>query len=103
MLPPGAVDALTRLVLANAVYFKAGWQFPFNENLTEKADFYRLDGSTAQAEMMYSGGPKGFRAQPASSRGPASRWENAKRMPVIIAVIRQGRPTGRMGFFVSRI
>ncbi len=30
LLPSGTIDELTRLVLTNAVYFKAAWQTPFN-------------------------------------------------------------------------
>ena len=39
LIPEGAIDNLTRLVLANAIYFNAAWQFPFNERLTENATF----------------------------------------------------------------
>ncbi len=40
LLPPGAIDRLTRLVLANAVYLKAAWAQPFPENATADAPFY---------------------------------------------------------------
>ena len=30
IVPPGELDLLTRLVLVNAVYFKAPWQSPFD-------------------------------------------------------------------------
>jgi len=40
LLPPGAVDALTRLVLASAVYLKAAWAQPFTESATADAPFY---------------------------------------------------------------
>ncbi|TET81990.1 MAG: serpin family protein, partial [Anaerolineales bacterium] len=29
LIPQGAIDSLTRLVLANAIYFNAGWFYPF--------------------------------------------------------------------------
>ena len=44
LLPPGGVDASTRLVLVNAVYFKAGWRSPFTEGLTASADFHGASG-----------------------------------------------------------
>jgi serpin B len=29
LIAPGLIDELTRLVLTNAIYFNAGWLFPF--------------------------------------------------------------------------
>lgn len=52
LLQPGVVDALTRLVLVNAVYLKAPWQQPFDEGATEEGPFARSDGSRAQVQMM---------------------------------------------------
>jgi serpin B len=40
LLPPGSVTALTRLVLASAVYLKAAWAEPFAEDETQDAPFY---------------------------------------------------------------
>jgi serpin B len=40
LLPEGSINAVTRLVLVNAVYFKAAWQWPFEKEATHKADFY---------------------------------------------------------------
>lgn len=40
LLPPGTTDALTRLVLANAIYLKAAWAYPFPEPATADAPFY---------------------------------------------------------------
>jgi serpin B len=40
LLPPGTVSQLTRLVLASAVYLKAGWAEPFPESATAGAPFY---------------------------------------------------------------
>jgi len=52
LIPPGAIDTLTRLVLANAIYFNASWQHPFDENGTEKAPFTTLDGTEIEVDMM---------------------------------------------------
>jgi len=46
LLPPGAVDPLTRLVLTNAIYFKGKWATPFDKNKTEEAPFYAPKGET---------------------------------------------------------
>jgi serine protease inhibitor len=40
LLPSGTVTALTRLVLASAVYLKAAWTDPFPERATGDAPFY---------------------------------------------------------------
>jgi len=39
LIPSGEVNALTRLVLTNAVYFKSDWVRQFNENDTKEQDF----------------------------------------------------------------
>ena len=35
LIPQGAIDHLTRLVLTNAIYFNAAWQYPFQKNATK--------------------------------------------------------------------
>ncbi|MBA4380486.1 MAG: serpin family protein [Anaerolinea sp.] len=52
LIPQGVIDRLTRLVLVNAIYFKATWDFPFEESLTEDGPFNLLDGSQVSAPMM---------------------------------------------------
>jgi serpin B len=43
ILPPNSVDELTRLVLANALYFKGEWTQPFNESKTNVQKFELLN------------------------------------------------------------
>lgn len=52
LLPPGAIDTLTRLVLTNAIYFKAAWAEPFDKDLTADGTFYLLDGREVTVPMM---------------------------------------------------
>ncbi len=52
LLPEGSINALTRLVLTNAIYFKAGWANEFDEANTEEADFTNGAGETVSVEMM---------------------------------------------------
>jgi len=52
ILGPGVLDALTRMVLVNAIYFKADWMDQFDANDTEDAPFYLLDGSDVTVDMM---------------------------------------------------
>ncbi|MFN2199277.1 MAG: serpin family protein [Anaerolineales bacterium] len=48
----GSLDPLTRLVLVNAIYFKAAWQTQFDRSATDDGDFHLLDGSLVQVPMM---------------------------------------------------
>lgn len=52
LIPKGALDEQTRLVLTNAIYFNAAWQFPFNEDATADGPFYLLDGGEVTVPMM---------------------------------------------------
>ena len=52
LIPQGVIDALTRLVLSNAIYFNAAWQYPFDEDITEDGVFYLLDGGEVIVPMM---------------------------------------------------
>jgi len=52
LIPQGLIDALTRLVLTNAIYFNAAWQHPFSEDITEDGPFYLLDGGEVTVPMM---------------------------------------------------
>ena len=53
LIPPGAIDPLTRLVLTNAIYFNAAWANNFEKNATQPADFHLADGSVIKAPMMH--------------------------------------------------
>jgi serpin B len=48
-----SLDSDTRLVLANAVYFNAGWDMPFDEENTYSEPFHLLDGQTKNVDMMH--------------------------------------------------
>lgn len=52
LLSAGVLSALTRLVLTNAVYLKAPWLNPFDEEATSAGPFTRLDGSRSEVDLM---------------------------------------------------
>ena len=54
MIPEGALDPLTRLVLTNAIYFKGQWATPFNANLTQNAAFTLGSGGQVQVPTMHA-------------------------------------------------
>ncbi|WP_435174582.1 serpin family protein [Halorussus sp. AFM4] len=60
LFPEGTIDARTRLVLANAVYFRANWADTFDEAATEPGEFTALDGSTDEVPMMRQKAAFGF-------------------------------------------
>ena len=55
LIPQGLIDTWTRLVLTNAIYFNAAWQYPFQEDMTEDGPFYLLDGGEVTANDEASG------------------------------------------------
>jgi len=52
LIPPGAINTLTRMVLTNAIYFKAAWREPFDKDRTGDQPFTRLTGDSIPVEMM---------------------------------------------------
>ena len=60
MIPEGALDNLTRLVLTNAIYFKGQWATPFNASLTQNAAFTLGSGSQVQVPTMHATNSYGY-------------------------------------------
>lgn len=54
LLVRGTIDAQTRLVLTNAIYFKAKWMIPFDEKKTKPEPFHLLSGSRVDRPLMHS-------------------------------------------------
>ena len=54
VLPPGSVDSSTRLIFANALYFKGTWNEKFDASKTKDDDFYLLNGSSVKVPFMTS-------------------------------------------------
>jgi serpin B len=52
LIPGGALDETTRLVLANALYLKAPWASEFSENATQPELFFVHGGGPANVPMM---------------------------------------------------
>ena len=60
-MPDGALDFMTRLVLVNAIWFKAPWYDAFEPEATRPQPFHRSDGTTADVALP---------GQPARELGP---------------------------------
>jgi serpin B len=52
LLPKTALDERTRLVLTDAIYFRATWASTFPEANTKRRPFIALDGTTSKVPMM---------------------------------------------------
>ena len=52
LIPAGALDKTTRLVLANALYLKAPWASEFSENATQREPFFVHGGAPLDVPMM---------------------------------------------------
>ena len=52
LIPQGAIDGSTRLVLTNAIYFKGSWQTQFDKKNTQQADFNVALGNTIKTDTM---------------------------------------------------
>ena len=53
LIPSGALDADTRLILVNAVYFKGRWVLPFDKAATRDEPFHVEGGGKVQAPLMH--------------------------------------------------
>ena len=52
LIKPGVLDAMTRLVLTNAIYFKGNWARQFKKDRTREAPFTLLSGQKIDVPMM---------------------------------------------------
>ena len=54
LLHQGDLDPMTRLVLVNAIYFKAPWLEPFSKSASAEAQFHLADGKSKPITLMHS-------------------------------------------------
>ncbi len=52
LLPEGSVNPTTRMVLANAVYFKGDWEKPFKPSATTTQSFFLASGGEVKVPLM---------------------------------------------------
>jgi len=53
LVPLGSVTPLTRLILTNAIYFKAAWASQFSKSQTQNEDFHLSATKTVKADLMH--------------------------------------------------
>ena len=52
LIPQGALDPITRLVLTNAIYFKGTWVLQFDKDRTVESEFRVTPNETVNVQMM---------------------------------------------------
>jgi serpin B len=60
LIKPGILTPNTRLVLTNAIYFKAAWMHPFSEKSTVKGDFHVGADKKVTVPLMHGGVRTGY-------------------------------------------
>lgn len=53
IIPEDGIDADTRLILVNAIYFEGEWQYPFSKKKTTTKPFYISKDETDDCQLMY--------------------------------------------------
>ncbi|MTD13531.1 serpin family protein [Nakamurella sp. YIM 132087] len=53
LLPDGSITDITRMVLVNALYLKASWHLPFDEDSTAPGTFISAAGAAVQTDLMH--------------------------------------------------
>ena len=79
LFPEGTIDPGTRLVLANAIYFKGDWLKPFSERATRPADFNLASGKIVRTPLMKKSKDKSARY--AAFNGDGSVFDTPKMVP----------------------
>jgi serpin B len=83
LLAPGLIDDLSRLVLVNAIFFRANWVEQFDPSRTTDEAFHRLDGSTVDVAMMHASPRTAYESRPGWAATVLPYWGSAS-MTVIV-------------------
>jgi serpin B len=63
LIPAGAIDAHTRLVLVNGLYLKVPWRYPFKASRTDDQPFHFNDGQARNVRTMGQTDHLGYRKE----------------------------------------
>ncbi len=79
MVPSDAISPMTKMVLANAVYFRGDWAKPFEEKNTSEQPFTLSDGREVQVPLMFQRSMRGVRY--GALNGDGSSYDTPRRVP----------------------
>ncbi len=89
LIPQGVINSLTRLVLVNAIWFKANWAAKFDPAATTPGEFTLLDGSRVTVPLMHGSQRTGFAS---NDRFDAVRLPYAGDAAMVVILPKQGSP-----------
>ena len=90
LIPPDVIDELTRLVLVNAIWFKANWAEQFDPDATSQGPFTLLDGSQTTVPLMHGSIRTGYAE---TDQFQAVRLPYAGDAAMVIALPKAGTPS----------
>jgi serpin B len=92
LIPPGVLDATTKLVLTNAIYFKGNWAAKFDAKSTKEEPFTRADGSQVNTPLMHQTGEFRYLEEPDFQALELPYVGNRLRMVVLLPRKADGLP-----------
>jgi serpin B len=90
LLPPGSIGSLTRLVLTNAIYFKATWLDQFDEEDTADGEFYLPEGGTVTVPMMHQSVVTTYTKATGKYQAIKLEYQGARRNSMVIILPEEG-------------
>lgn len=92
LIPPGAINAQTRLVLTNAIYFFGKWAVEFDQKNTKDAPFTLMGGDTIEVPMMNRTGDYWYMENEAIQALQLPYVDNAASMVIFLPKTNDGLP-----------
>lgn len=89
LISEGVINELTRLVLTNAIYFNAAWQYPFNEDATSDGLFHLLSNNDVTVPMMKQ--TESFRYMEAESYQAVELPYDGRELSMVILLPKPGQ------------
>ena len=99
LIPEGVLDKLTRLVLTNAVYFKADWVHQFEKHATRDRKFWIAAEETIHVPMMHQTNSFGYAAVHGCQLLEMPYKGGRQSMVVLLPTMRDG--LGRLGWMAE--
>jgi serine protease inhibitor len=90
LLPPQSLNAMTRLVLTNAVYFKGGWVHQFKKTATKDAAFWTTPAKSVDVPTMHQTERFGYNETAAYQTLTLPYAGNTKSMVIVLPKKRGG-------------